>query len=123
MDLSHSGRIIPPQVFLECLGREAARYNSDIVGISKKSRITVDGVHMSALLDDALTDAGFRRIFTVDAAGGEEDAVARNLGFPFAVRFAPGGFTFRVDMARRSLLQTEDEVLEALYANTQMTLG
>jgi hypothetical protein len=112
-----------PQVFLECLGREAARCNSDIVGVSKKSRITVDGVHMSALLDDVSTDAGFRRIRTVDAAGGEEDAVARNLGVPFAVRFAPGGFTFRVDVARRSLLQTEEEVLEALYANTHMTLG
>jgi hypothetical protein len=112
-----------PQVFLECLGREAARCNSDIVGVSKKSRITVDGVHMSALLDDTPTDAGFRRILTVDAAGGEEDAVARNLGAPFAVRFAPGGFTFRVDVARQSLLQTEEEVLEVLYANTQMTLG
>jgi NurA domain len=112
-----------PQVFLERLAREAANRNSDIVGVSKKSRVTVDGVHMNALLDDSPADAGFRRILAVDSEGSEADAASRNLGVPFAVRFAPGGFTFRVDVARRSLLQSEEEVLETLYANTRMTLG
>jgi hypothetical protein len=55
-----------PASFLERLGREAARLNSDIVGVSKKSRVTVNGVHIGALLDDDPTDAGFRRIISVD---------------------------------------------------------
>jgi hypothetical protein len=112
-----------PQVFLERLGRETANRNSDIVGISKKSRVTVGGVHMSAILDDDPSDAGYRRILALDAEGSDADAGLRNLGIPFAVRFAPGGFTFRVDVARNSLLQSEEEVLSTLYANTQMTLG
>lgn len=112
-----------PASFLERLGREAARLNSDIVGVSKKSRVTVNGVHIGALLDDDPTDAGFRRIISVDTEGNDSAAGERNLGSLFAVRFAPGGFTFRVDVARRSLLQNEEDVIQALYANTQMTLG
>lgn len=112
-----------PQVFMERLGREARNRNSEILGISKKSRVTVGGVHIGALLDDAPPDAGYRRILRVDATGQEADASARNLGVPFAVRFAPGGFTFRVDVTRQSLLPSEEDVLRALYANTQMTLG
>lgn len=112
-----------PQIFLETLGREVARQNSDIVGISKKSRVTVDGVHISALLDDDPPDAGYRKIISEDSEGSDSAAGARNLGTLFAVRFSPGGFTFRVDVARRSLLQSEDEVLQTLYANTNMTLG
>jgi hypothetical protein len=57
-----------PQLFLETLAREAARNNSDIVGVSKKSRITVGGVHVAALLDGELripgkasTDSGASR--------------------------------------------------------------
>jgi hypothetical protein len=114
-----------PEEFMDELGRKAAQHNSDIVGVSKKSRITVGGVHMSALLDeaDAQPDAGFRRILAGDLIEGEDEVVTRNLGAPFAVRFAPGGFTFRVDVARRSLLSSEEEILQALYGNTQMTLG
>jgi hypothetical protein len=114
-----------PEVFMEELGRKAAQRNSDIVGVSKKSRITVGGVHMSALLDDADAppDAGFRRILASDLIEGEDEVVTRNLGAPFVVRFAPGGFTFRVDVARRSLLSSEEDILQALYGNTQMTLG
>lgn len=112
-----------PQVFMEELGRQAARLNSDIIGVSKKSRITVGGVHMTAVLDEAPPDAGFRRILTVDVSAGQEAATTRNLGVPFAVRFAPGGFTFRVDVARRSLMPSEEDILHALYGNTQMTLG
>ena len=112
-----------PVTFWERLGKEAAGHNSDLIGVSKKSRITVDGVHMGALLDDCPIDPAFRRILTVDAAGSESDAAARNLGIPFAVRFGPGGLTFRVDVARKSLLQSEEEVLDALNANTLMTLG
>lgn len=112
-----------PQVFLERLGREVANRNTDIVGVSKKSRVTVNGVHIGALLDEDPTDPGYRRILSVDEAGSDADASSRNLGVPFAVRFAPGGFTFRVDVAKRSLLSSEEEVLETLYANTQMTLG
>jgi hypothetical protein len=112
-----------PQVFLERLGREAGRRNSEIVGVSKKSRVTVDGAHIGALLDGVPPDAGYRRIFIVDSQGSDADATARNLGVPFAVRFAPGGFTFRVDVTRQSLLPSEEAVLSALYANTQMTLG
>jgi hypothetical protein len=78
-----------PQVFLERLGREAANRNSDLVGISKKSRVTVGGVHMSALLDEDPSDAGYRRILTLDAEGSESDATLRNLGTPFAARFPP----------------------------------
>lgn len=47
-----------PEVFMENLGREARRRNSDIVGVSKKSRVTVGGVHISALLDDDPTASG-----------------------------------------------------------------
>lgn len=112
-----------PQEFLEHLGRAVASQNSDIVGVSKKSRVTVEGVHMSALLDRDPVEAGYRQILTIDAEGSEAEAASRNLGVPFAVRFAPGGFTFRVDVARRSLLRSEEEVLNTLYANTQMTLG
>src|SRR5665811_1306457 len=50
-----------PQIFLEQLSREAAAHNSEIVGISKKSRITVDGVHIGALLDYDAPDAGYRK--------------------------------------------------------------
>lgn len=112
-----------PSSFLELLGREVARRNSDIVGVSKKSRITVQGVHIGALLDGDPTDAGFRRVIKVDSEGSDSAADARNLGALFAARFSPGGFTFRVDVARRSIIQTEEDVLHALYANTQMTLG
>lgn len=112
-----------PRVFLERLGREVAQRNSDIIGISKKSRLTIDGVHISALLDDAPADAGFQRILIVDTRGSEADAASRNLGVPFAVRFSPGGFTFRTDVARRSLIGTEEELLNTLYANTYMCLG
>jgi len=112
-----------PQVFLERLGREVARCNSDIIGISKKSRLTVGGVHICALLDNAPPDAGFQRIISVDTSGGEADAVSRNLGVPFAVRFSPGGFTFRVDVARRSLIQTEEELLNVFCGNMFMCLG
>ena len=112
-----------PEVFMEYLGREAQRQNSDIVGVSKKSRVTVSGVHISALLDDDPPSAGFRRILVEDSEGADSAAGARNLGALFATRFAPGGFTFRTDVARRSIIQTEEEVLQALYANTQMTLG
>lgn len=112
-----------PEVFLQRLAKEAGKRNSEIVGVSKKSRVTVEGVHVGALLDNDPTDAGYRRIVTLDAAGTEADAETRNLGVPFATRFAPGGFTFRVDVTRQSLLPSEEAVLEALYANTQMTLG
>jgi len=112
-----------PQIFLEQLSREAAAHNSEIVGISKKSRITVDGVHIGALLDYDAPDAGYRKINQVDAEGSEADPESRNLGAPFAVRFAPGGFTFRADVTRESLFLNEEAVLDALYANTQMTLG
>lgn len=109
-----------PGVFLAQLAREAQRRNSDIVGVSKKSRVTVDGVHVSALLDDVPAGSvGFMRINRVDTEDGDE----RNLGNPFAVRFAPGGFTFRVDVAKQSLLPSEEGVLQALYANTPMMLG
>ena len=113
-----------PQVFLEELARQAERGNSDIVGVSKKSRLTVGGVHLSAILDYDPPDAGFRQILKVDADGSDADAASRNLGVPYTVRFAPGGYTFRVDVARRSLLHiNEDAALQTLYANTQMTLG
>jgi hypothetical protein len=112
-----------PEVFLQRLGKEAAKRNSEIIGVSKKSRVTVDDVHIGALLDEDPPDAGYRRIVTLDAEGTEAAAEARNLGAPFAVRFAPGGFTFRVDVTRQSLLPSEEVVLEALYGNTQMTLG
>lgn len=112
-----------PQSFLELLGREATRRNSDIVGVSKKSRITVDGVHVGALLDDDPVDAGFRHVISADTEDSDSASGARNLGSLFATRFAPGGFTFRVDVARCSLLLTDNEVLQTLYANTQMTLG
>jgi hypothetical protein len=77
-----------PQVFLERLGREASNRNSDLVGISKKSRVTLGGVHMSTLLDEDPSDAGYRRRLTLDAEGSEADAALRNLGTPFAFRFA-----------------------------------
>jgi hypothetical protein len=112
-----------PGVFLERLGREAARRNSEIIGVSKKSRITVEGTHIGALLDQDPMDAGYRRINTIDSEGIDAEAETRNLGVPFAARFAPGGFTFRVDVTGNSLLQSEEAVLDALYANTQMTLG
>lgn len=110
-----------PQIFLEALARQAQTRNNDIIGVSKKSRITVDGVHISALLDDIpASDSGFRKIVRLDT---EDDAEERNLGSPFATRFAPAGYTFRVDVARRSLLASEEDVLQAFYANTQMMLG
>lgn len=112
-----------PQVFMERLSREAQNQNSEIVGISKKSRVTVDGVHIGALLDDDPPDAGYRRINRIDAEGTEADPEARNLGVPFAVRFAPGGFTFRADVTRESLILNEEAVLDLLYSSTQMTLG
>lgn len=112
-----------PQEFLERLGREAAKRNSDIVGVSKKSRVTVQGVHLSALLDFDGIQPGYRRVLWVDAENADSAADARNLGSLFAVRFAPGGFTFRVDVAKRSILPDESAVLQSLYANTQMTLG
>ncbi|MGH2588880.1 MAG: DNA double-strand break repair nuclease NurA [Dehalococcoidia bacterium] len=112
-----------PEALLDRLAREAAQRNSDIIGVSKKSRVTVGGVHISALLDDTPPQAGYRRILAEDAEGSDTLVGARNLGQPFAVRFAPGGFTFRVDVARRSLLASEEDVLEALYTNTRMTLG
>jgi len=112
-----------PQVFLEHLGREVARRNSDIIGVSKKSRVTVNGVHVSALLDGDPIQAGFRQVIADDAEDSDTAAGGRNLGNLFAMRFAPGGYTFRVDAARRSLLQTDRDLLQALYANTHMTLG
>lgn len=112
-----------PEVFLQRLGREAARHNSEVIGVSKKSRVTVEEVHIGALLDNDPPDTGYRRIVTLDSRGSESVAESRNLGVPFAVRFAPGGFTFRVDVTRKSLMPNEEAVLEALYANTQMTLG
>lgn len=112
-----------PQEFLERLGREGARRNSDIVGVSKKSRVTVQGVHLSTLLDSDGVQPGYRHVFSVDSEDADSAAAARNLGALFAVRFAPGGFTFRVDVARKSVLPSEDAVLQSLYANTQMTLG
>jgi hypothetical protein len=112
-----------PEVFMEYLGREAQRRNSDIVGVSKKSKVTVGGIHISALLDDDPPNPGFKRVFVEDSEGSDSAAGARNLGALFAVRFAPGGFTFRVDAAHRSIIQTEEEILQTLYANTQMTLG
>jgi len=113
-----------PELFLEELGREAACHNADIVGVSKKSRVTVGDVHMSALLDGTPPVPGYCRVLAADAEGEDsDDVVTRNLGVPFAVRFAPGGFTFRVDVAKRSLLTSEEEVLQVVYGNTQMTLG
>lgn len=112
-----------PEVFLERLGKEAAKNNTEIVGVSKKSRITVNGIHVGALLDNDPLDPGYRRIITIDAEGADAEAEARSLGTPFAARFAPGGFTFRVDVTGRSLLPNEEAVLNALYANTRMTLG
>lgn len=112
-----------PESFLDWLAREAARRNSDIVGVSKKSRVTVDGVHISALLDNDPVDAGFRRVLSEDAEGNDSAAGARNLGSLFAARFAPGGYTFRVDVARRSALESDEAVFQTLYSNTQMTLG
>lgn len=109
-----------PGVFLEHLAREARRRNSDIVGVSKKSRVTVDGVHVSALLDHiAAGSVGFMRINRMDSEDGED----RSLGTSFAVRFSPGGFTFRVDVARQSQLPSEEVVLHTLYSNTPMMLG
>jgi hypothetical protein len=112
-----------PEVFMDRLGKEAAKKNSELVGVSKKSRLTVDGVSISALLDGDPPDSGFRMINAVDSVGPDSDAASRNLGTPFAVRFAPAGFTFRVDVTRQSLLPDEQAVLAALFANTQMTLG
>jgi hypothetical protein len=112
-----------PQVFLERLGRESARGNSDIIGVSKKSRITVNGVQVTALLDDAPLEAGYKQILAEDTEGREAEIEDRNLGIPYAIRFSPGGYTFRVDVARKSVMPDEDAVLAALYANTQMTLG
>lgn len=112
-----------PQVFMERLSREAQAQNSEIVGISKKSRVTVDGAHIGSLLDNDPPDAGYRRINRIDAEGSESDPEVRNLGVPFAVRFAPGGFTFRADVTRESLILNEEAVLDVLYSNTQMTLG
>lgn len=66
---------------------------------------------------------GFRRVLVEDSEGNDSAAGARNLGMLFAAKFAPGGFTFRVDVARRSIIQSEEEVLQTIYANTQMTLG
>jgi hypothetical protein len=89
--------------------------------VSKKSRITVGGVHISALLDEDPVAPGYRVIRRVDAEGA--DAEERNLGMPFGVRFAPAGYTFRVDVARRSARVNENEVLDLFYSNTAMTLG
>jgi len=112
-----------PTVFMEQLAREAKRNNSDIVGVSKKSRITVDGVNINALLDEFQSKPGFLRILSEDIQGDKDIAGSRNLGTLYVSRFAPGSFAFRVDVARRSIIQTDEEVLQALYANTQMTLG
>jgi len=112
-----------PQRFMELLRDAARQANSDIVGVSKKSRLTVGGVHLSAVLDHDGPDAGYREIMRADSASSDADSVRRNLGIPFVARFAPGGYTFRVDVARQSLLINERAVLGAVYANTQMTLG
>lgn len=112
-----------PTEFLERLGREAAKHNSDIIGISKKSRVTVQGVHLSALLDDDGVQPGYRRVLWVDSEESDSAADARNLGSLYAVRFGPGGFTFRADVARKSILPDDEAVLQAFYANTQMTLS
>ncbi len=112
-----------PQRFMELLGEAARKANSDIVGVSKKSRLTVGGVHLGALLDHDGPDAGYREIIRADSASSDAESVRRNLGVPFVARFTPGGYTFRVDVARQSLLINERAVLGALYANTQMTLG
>jgi hypothetical protein len=112
-----------PQRFMELLRDTARQANSDIVGVSKKSRLTVGGVHLGAVLDFDGPDAGYREIVRADSASSDADSVRRNLGIPFVARFAPGGYTFRVDVARQSLLINERALLGALYANTQMTLG
>jgi hypothetical protein len=112
-----------PQRFMEALGDTARKGNSDVVGVSKKSRLTVGGVHLGALLDEDGPDAGYREIVRADSASSDAESMRRNLGIPFVARFAPGGYTFRVDVARQSLLVDERAVLGALYANTQMTLG
>ena len=112
-----------PQDFMEHLGREAAKCNSDIVGVSKKSRVTVQSVHLGGLLDNDGVQPGYRRIFWVDSDDADSAAKERNLGTLFAARFAPGGFTFRIDVAKRSILPDEHAVLQSLFANTRMTLG
>lgn len=112
-----------PQVFLERLGREAKNRNSDIVGVSKKSRVTVHGTHLGALLDEDGVQPGFREILAVDTEGSDSAVGTRNLGNLYAARFGPGGFTFRVDVAKKSIIPDEPSILQALYANTQMTLG
>lgn len=112
-----------PQAFMERLAREARRTNSDIVGISKKSRVTVGGVHISALLDDSPPQPGFCQIIAEDTEGEDTAVSGRNLGNLYAARFSPGGFTFRVDVARQSVFPSDPDVLQALFANTHMTLG
>src|SRR5574341_1487935 len=72
-----------PQGFMESLRDTARKANSDIVGVSKKSRLTVGGVHLGALLDDDGPEAGYREIVRVDSASSDADAVHRNLGVPF----------------------------------------
>lgn len=112
-----------PQNFMEKFVRIAKKNNTDIIGISKKSRITVRNQHISTLLEGTI-EPGYRRIVKVDVSGGKErEAEGRNLGSIFVCRFSPGGYTFRVDVARMSLLASEEEVLQVLYANTNMNLG
>ena len=110
-----------PPLFLAFLAQTAARRNTDIVGVSKRSNIRVGGVHISSLLDGDPHVAGFRRIDT--AGPGAAGTAAHNLGVPFAVRFGPVGRAFRVDVARRSDLAGPEATLHTLWENSEFSLG
>lgn len=110
-----------PLAFTNRLAKLATAQNCDLVGISKESRVTVNNQTIISLLDDRV-EAGYRRIYRIDSAGGEAPELYM-MGPVFACRFVPGGFTWRVDIAHRSLLPGNESVLHTFVANARMHLG
>lgn len=119
--LTLSTRDTPPG-FFKSLGRIAKRHNSDIVGISKKSHLMVNGRYIESLLDDNILTPGFKRITEFDDEDGDYSGT-RILGHVYACRFTPGGPVFRVDVSNQSVRVPESDVLHTLYANSPLTLG
>jgi NurA domain-containing protein len=128
------GTFDTPETYIRQLLDRCFRHNISVVGISKKTRILIDGRPISSLFneqpdftgyvplkevleDERLTAAGMgRSVRSVEAL-----SVAQEM---YAVRFsfAPPGLTFRVDVnAAEGMLAPE--VLNQVYSNCQIYGG
>ena len=94
-----------PGTFLRKLRESCHERRVSLVAVSKQTGLTIKGVDIRLLLDGETGLPGRRRLtkaFKEEAKSGAE----RTLGDLYVVRFAPGGATYRVDVAQEPGLRS-----------------